>query len=107
MNISLYTADQEERLYIRREARTWARSGFITQDQLTIIDSRTDPGLNQTNVFFRILFFFFTSLCLKTVMYLFDWMVGFRSEVPMAWFALAFGNHSIDMASKRPWPCWA
>ena len=39
MNISLYTAEQEERLFIRREARAWARSGLITDDQLRIIDA--------------------------------------------------------------------
>jgi hypothetical protein len=91
VSISLYTAEQEERLFIRRMARTWSRSGLITDEQLGIIDSRTDPGLSQTNVFFRILFFVFTYICMQAVIGGYVWMVGLRSEVSMAWSALAFG----------------
>ena len=67
MSISLYTAEQEERLFIRREARAWARSGLITDEQLGGIHARTDPGLRETNVFFRILFFLFTGTCMQAV----------------------------------------
>jgi hypothetical protein len=91
VSISLYTADQEERLFIRREARTWARSGLITEEQLGIIDSRTDPGLSRTNVFFRILFFVFTWICMQTAIGFYVWVVGLRSEGSLAWAALAFG----------------
>jgi hypothetical protein len=91
VSISLYAAEQEERLYIRREARTWARSGLITDGQLGIIDSRTDPGLSRTNVFFRILFFVFTYICMQAVVGFCVWVVGLRNEVSIAWAALAFG----------------
>jgi hypothetical protein len=91
VKISLYTAEQEERLFIRREARTWARSGLITNEQLAIIDSQTDPGLSRTNVFFRILFFVFTYMCMQAVVGFYIWMAGLRSEVSFAWSALAFG----------------
>jgi hypothetical protein len=98
VRISLYTADQEEKIYIRREARTWARSGLITDAQLGIIDSRTEPGLSQTNVFFRILFFVFTCICMQTVIGFYVWVVGLRSETSLAWAALAFGFAMVVLA---------
>ncbi len=98
MRISLYTAEQQERLFIRREARTWARSGLITDAQLGLIESRTDPGLRQTNVFFRILFFLFASSCLQAVMGLFLSMVGFKGLASMAWAVLALGLASVGLA---------
>ncbi len=91
MSISLYTAEQEQRRFIRREARTWARSGLITDEQRGIIDSRTDPGLRETNVFFRILFFLFTSTCMQAVIGFYISIVGLRNEGSIAWAALAFG----------------
>ncbi|HTZ39085.1 MAG TPA: hypothetical protein VMB77_02925 [Syntrophales bacterium] len=98
MRISLYKADQEEKIYIRREARTWARSGLITKEQLGIIDSQTDPGLSQTNVFFRILFFLFTNSCVHAVIGFYVWIVGLQSEVSIAWFSLAFGIAMLSLA---------
>jgi uncharacterized membrane protein YhiD involved in acid resistance len=91
MRISLYTAEQEQRRFIRRKARTWARSGLITDEQRGIIDSRTDPGLRETNVFFRILFFLFTGTCMQAVIGFYISIVGLRNEVSIAWAALAFG----------------
>ena len=99
MRISLYTAEQEQRLFIRREARTWARSGLITDEQLGIIDSRTDPGLRETNVFFRILFFrVHQYICMQAVIGFYVWMVGLRNEVSIAWAALAFGIAMYGLA---------
>ncbi|HET6490542.1 MAG TPA: hypothetical protein VFG28_12365 [Syntrophales bacterium] len=98
MRISLYSADQEEKIYIRREARTWSRSGLITDVQLGIIDSRTETGLTQTNIFFRILFFLFTNACMHAVMGLYVWMVGIRDEVLIAWAALASGIAMVSLA---------
>jgi hypothetical protein len=98
VRISLYTNEQEERLFIRGEARTWARSGLITDAQLGIIESRTDPGLRQTNVFFRILFFLFASSCLQAVMGLFLSMVGFKGLASMSWAVLALGLASVGLA---------
>jgi len=91
VNISLYTAEQEERLFIRREARAWARSGLITDDQLRIIDARTDPGLNRTNVFFRILFFLFTGSCVQAMIGFYAFVIGIRGDIAIACSALAFG----------------
>ena len=98
MSISLYTAEQEERLFIRRKARAWARSGFITEEQLGLIDARTDPGLNRTNVFFRILFFLFTSSCVQAVIGFYAFVIRIRGEIAIAWSALAFGIAMVGLA---------
>ena len=98
MRISIYTTDQEEKIFIRREARTWARSGLITGEQLGIIDSRTEPGLIQTNIFFRILFFVFTFICMQTVIGFYVWVVGLRDESSIAGAALAFGLAMVALA---------
>ena len=98
MSISLYTAEQEERLFIRREASAWARSGLITDEQLAIIDARTDPGLNRTNVFFRILFFLFTSSCVQAVIGFYAYVIRIRGEVTIACSALAFGVAMVGLA---------
>jgi hypothetical protein len=98
VSISLYTAEQEERLFIRREARTWARSGLITDEQLAIVDSRTDPGLRRTNVFFRILFFVFTLICVHTAVGFYAWATGVQTTVPVAITMMTFGIPMYGLA---------
>jgi hypothetical protein len=98
VSISLYTAEQEERLFIRREARTWTRSGLITEEQLAIVDSRTDPGLRRTNVFFRILFFVFTLICVHTAVGFYAWAAGVQTTVPVAITMMTFGIPMYGLA---------
>lgn len=90
MSIKLYTDEQEEKIFIRRESRTWTRSGLITDEQFGIIDVRTNPGVSQTNVFFRILFFLFTIACAIAVVGFYLWATGIRNEVTVAWSLMAF-----------------
>ncbi|MEE9910931.1 MAG: hypothetical protein K4571_04330 [Deltaproteobacteria bacterium] len=78
MKLSIYSPEQEEKIYIRKEARTWKRSGLITEDQLRSIQDLTDPQLQQTNLFFRILFFVFTLLCAGAVAGLLVWLTENR-----------------------------
>lgn len=98
MSISLYTAEQEERLFIWREARAWARSGLITDEQMGGINARTDPGLNRTNVFFRILFFLFTGSCVQAMIGFCAFVIQIRGEIAIAWSALAFGAAMVGLA---------
>jgi hypothetical protein len=98
VRISIYSAEQEEKIHIRREARTWSRSGLITEVQLGIIDSRTETGLTQTNVFFRILFFVFTCIGIQAVIGFLAVVIGIRDEVPIACTALAFGTAMVGLA---------
>ena len=90
MSISLYTDEQEEKIFISSEARTWTRSGLITDEQFGIINARTNTGVSQTNVFFRILFFLFTLACVIAVVGFYLWATGIRNEVTVAWSLMAF-----------------
>jgi hypothetical protein len=74
MNFSLYSSAQEENIFIRKQARTWKRSGLITDDQLSAITDAIDTDLQQTNLFFRILFFIFTLLCASALVGMFVWL---------------------------------
>ena len=69
--MSLYTEDQQEAVYIRSQAKLWKRSALITQGQEDLIFGKADPGLKQTNIFFRIIFFIFTLLGVSAVVGLF------------------------------------
>jgi len=84
MNLGIYSPQQEENIYIRREARTWQRSGLITNEQLNAIDALSDPDVRQTNIFFRCIFFIFTCLCAGAALGLFIWMTKIRSEVAIS-----------------------
>src|SRR5271157_801610 len=81
MNLSLYSSEQEENIFIRTEARTWKRSGLITDDQLTAIVDYTNPDIRQTNIFFRVIFFIFTYLCATAMLGLFVWITGIRGSM--------------------------
>lgn len=78
MMLNIYSSEQEEKIYIRQEAKTWKRSGLITEEQLRSIQDLTDPQLQQTNLFFRILFFVFTLLCAGAVAGLLVWFTENR-----------------------------
>ncbi len=93
MKLSIYASEQEEKIYLRGEAATWKRSGLITQDQLSAINDAADPELQQTNLFFRILFFIFTLLGAGAVVGLIIWIIvsngGAQSQKAAAAFTLA------------------
>jgi len=91
VRFNLYTDEQEEKIFIRRKAKIWSRSGLITEAQLGIIHDWTDLKLRQTNVFFRILFFIFTFISIQAVFGLYTWLLGFRTEMAFAWSSLVFG----------------
>ena len=91
MNLSLYSPQQEENIYIRKQARTWQRSGLITQDQLSTIVDYTNPDVRETNVFFRLLFFIFTILCTGATLGLFIWITGIRSVIAESFILIFTG----------------
>ncbi len=95
MKPGIYTDDQEEKLRIRREAKAWARSGLITEAQLGIIRERTEHGLSETNVFFRILFFLFTCIGVLAAVGLYFWLFEVRGTAASALF---FGAASYGFA---------
>lgn len=91
MNLSLYSPQQEENIFIRNEARTWQRSGLITNDQLTAIFGYTDPDVRQTNVFFRVIFFIFTYLCASALLGLFIWITGIKDNLAFSITSIVAG----------------
>ena len=91
MNFSLYASRQEEDIFIRKEARTWKRSSLINDDQLREIFVHTDPDLRLTNIFFRALFFVFAQLCASTLLALFVWLTGMKTELAFAWTFIVAG----------------
>ena len=91
MNYSLYSSAQEENIFIRKQAGTWKRSGLITDDQLSTITNLTDPDLQQTNIFFRILFFVFTILCASALFGLFVWIAGLKTSMAYSFTLIITG----------------
>ena len=75
MSLNLYSSRQEEMIDIRRQARTWLRSGLLSEAQMQSILHETDPDLHQTNLFFRLLFFIFTLFCAGAATGLFGWLM--------------------------------
>jgi len=91
MSFCLYSSRQEEYIDIRLQARTWLRSGLISEDQMQAFFGETDPNLHQTNLFFRVLFFIFTLLCAGAVAGLFVWLMERAGDKILAMVVLLFG----------------
>lgn len=80
MNFCLYYPEKEENLFIQKRAKTWQRSGLISKDQFKIIEERTPSQLVETSLFFRILYFIFTWICLGATIGLVGWMLDLHDE---------------------------
>ncbi len=91
MSLILYPPQQEENIYIRKQAQAWRRSGLITEAQLNAINDHTNIQLRQTNLFFRILFFVFTLLCAGAIVGLFVWLLDIREPNFAAITLILFG----------------
>ena len=98
MGICLYTPEQEENLFIRRQARTWHRSDLIAKGQLRAIDARTDPQVTDTHPFFRILFVIFTFICWGAVIGFFFWVMNPHGKVETAFPLLLFAFAAYGLA---------
>lgn len=80
MNFRIYTSEQEENICIRKKAKTWQRSGLISEGQLRLMEAETEPNVHQTNSFFRIIFFLFTLLCATAVTAFVIWLMKEPSD---------------------------
>ncbi len=76
MNFGVYTSEQEENICTRKKVKTWQRSGLISEEQLRLMEASTDPFVNQTNLFFRLIFFLFTWLCATAVSAFLIWLMN-------------------------------
>ncbi len=90
MNICLYAPEQEESLFIRKRAKTWQRSGLISENQFKIIEERTSSQLAETSLFFRILYFIFTWICLGATIGFVAWMLDLDNEGSIGFLFLLF-----------------
>jgi hypothetical protein len=60
--VRIYTASSEETLRARKLVRDWADDGFLTKDQYELLEKETVSELRTTNIFLRLVLFFFTLL---------------------------------------------
>jgi hypothetical protein len=58
--VRLYTASSEETLRARRLLRDWTDDGLLTQAQYGVLEKETVSELRTTNIFLRLVLFFFT-----------------------------------------------
>jgi hypothetical protein len=56
----IYTASSEEALHARKFLRDWADDGFVTSEQYQRLQQETVCELRTTNIFLRLVLFFFT-----------------------------------------------
>ncbi len=56
----LYSASSEETLRARKLLRDWTDDGFLTQAQYRVLEQETVSELRTTNIFLRLVLFFFT-----------------------------------------------
>ncbi len=98
MGFNLYSPDQENNIYIRTQAQAWRRSGLITEGQLTAISNLSDPHVRRTNLFFRILFFIFTLLCIGAIAGLIVWFLEDKSDMALALIFFLCGGTGLAAA---------
>lgn len=90
MNLCLYPPEQEENIFIRKQARVWQRSGLISEDQIKIIEERIPSRLRETSLFFRILYCVFTWICLTAAVGFVIWFMDIDNEGPIGLTFLFF-----------------
>ena len=73
------TADQEA-LHARRLLKTWTTERFITPDQRLQLEAETTTELRTTNIFLRLVLFFFTALIVAAGALLLGFMFRFRDQ---------------------------
>ncbi len=98
MNLCIYSSQQEENIFIRKQARMWKRSDLITTEQLTAMDKLTPLDVRQTNIFFRFIFFIFTCLCAGALLGFLIWITGIRKPVPISLLLLTGGTACCFLA---------
>jgi hypothetical protein len=58
--VRLYSASSEETLQAQKLIRDWAGEGFLTKTQREILEQETVSDLRTTNIYLRLVLFFFT-----------------------------------------------
>jgi len=58
----IYSASSEETLRARKFLKEWVGEGFVSKDQYLLLEKETVSELRTTNIFLRLVLFFFTLL---------------------------------------------
>jgi hypothetical protein len=58
----IYSASSEETLRARKFLKEWVGEGFVSKDQYLLLEKETVSELRSTNIFLRLVLFFFTLL---------------------------------------------
>jgi hypothetical protein len=90
--VRLYSASSEETLRARKFVRDWAGEGSLTKAQYQLLEQETVSELRTTNIFLRLVLFFFTLIIMGAAAGLFFvvFLPG-RSEQTFGVFFLIFG----------------
>jgi len=67
----IYSADVQETLRARKLLKDWAGEGFITKAQYELLEKETPSELRTTNIFLRLVLFFFTLVSVGAAVALF------------------------------------
>ncbi|HYM77786.1 MAG TPA: hypothetical protein VE377_17560 [Candidatus Dormibacteraeota bacterium] len=67
----LYSASSEETLRARGLLKDWAGEGFLTREQYQVLEKETVSELRTTNIFLRLVLFFFTLIIVGAAVGLF------------------------------------
>lgn len=87
----LYSSSSEENLRARRLLRDWAGEGFLTKAQYKLLQQETVPDLRTTNIYLRLVLFFFTLIIVGAAVGLFfEVFLSHPSEQTAGVFFLLF-----------------
>jgi hypothetical protein len=69
--VRIYTESSEETLRARRLLKQWAGDGFLSKEQYQRLEQDTASDLRSTNIFLRLVLFFFTTIGIAAAVALF------------------------------------
>jgi hypothetical protein len=103
--VRAYNRSSEEALLARDLLKDWAGEGFITQAQYQRMQQETICELRRTNIFLRLVFFFFTSIMVGAAAVLFLQTLSSDSislsAGPLLLIFAAFSYAAAEIAASR------
>jgi hypothetical protein len=82
--VRIYTASAEETLRARKLLADWASEGFLTNEQYQLLRQETVSDLRTTNIYLRVVLFFFTLIIVGAATALFFVIFLSHPSVPTA-----------------------
>jgi hypothetical protein len=95
----IYSASSEETLRARKVLRDWVADGFLTKEQYQVLEQQTLSDLRTTNIFLRLVLFFFTLIIVGAAVGLFfNVFLSAPSQQTIGTFCLIFAAISYAAA---------